>query len=1168
MWSDRLAEVWAAPRQAGAGAALTADIVITARHVVAGALDGGTVLARIVRPGVRVAEWVPMRIVAEDVDWDVALLQVEPGAAGDATATLWDPPSSPVPSVVRLGTSAEPGCETVGFPRSAVQRAPSGAPLPTVRQSEQAIGTLLPGGQGKTPVNPDRPLPSRWMPFDVTTAAPEAQAGWSGMSGAAVVLPDGRLVGVVVAAESGYQARRLYVVPLADVLDRSPRIAAQLGAAVEVRDAPLHRRLLTRISLEADGSPRLIGEIEGLATFGVKPADVPGEPPYLRYVERDADGELSAAFEDAAASHRVLLMVGGAASGKSRSLAEAVRARWPDRRLLDPVEGALPELAAVRCGPGVVWLDDVHRHAAGIAFRDALEALLADGAPVVATIRRAELDRLAPAGDVRDPAGEALTDPRLVRRVDWQVGWSETERARAAEAVAAGAARDALGRGVPLGVWAIAGPALLQRLRDAEHDDDWPANYWLVRTVLAWYRTGVLEPMPADLASELLAAVSGLDPPPDDDEFTQALDWATRPVIGDGRRTRQSLLQRSPAGALTVHDYVLDQDDVWGQIPTPVWEAVVRHLGDTDDKRLKVALVAFVSNMNEIAIRAVEPAAEAGNPYAMWLLGKVLEQHDPVAAQMWFERGASAGSVEAMVEFGVRLGVERADEARRWFERAAAAGSVEAMGNLAVLLWTTEQATAVSWLERAAEAGSVEAMDALGNVLADTDPARAREWWQRSASAGFTRSEFNLGVLAERTDGDLDAARQHYRRAAEAGYGNAAYNLGNLLWPSEPEAAVQWLERAAELGVTTANVKLAGILGDSNPAEARRLLQAAAVAGDGDAMLALAYNTYIGALPGDDSDVRRWLEQAVRAGVPDAQELYDELYAVDPGELRRRAADGDVQAMYNLGTLLADEDREAARAWLARAAQRGYILAMNNLASMLLPEHPEEARMWLERAAATGEPTAIHNLAWLAGEGDDAARRWLELAAEAGEPRSMYELGEVLVSQNRDLGLAWLRRAAEAGDTFAMNSLGIAFAGDDPEEAERWFRRGAEAGYDKAMFNLASMLGDDRPAEARRWHLAAAESGHTGAMLAMAMYSMEEARADQAVQLEDGGTDSLFDLQRRLRDPLFGGREWVERAARAGDERAAELLASARQPQSPGLQAIDLGDGRPGRWAT
>jgi hypothetical protein len=345
--------------------------------------------------------------------------------------------------------------------------------------------------------------------------------------------------------------------------------------------------------------------------------------------------------------------------------------------------------------------------------------------------------------------------------------------------------------------------------------------------------------------------------------------------------------------------------------------------------------------------------------------------------------------------------------------------------------------------------------------------------------------------IAERTDGDLDAARQHYRRVAVAGYGDAAHNLGNLLWPSEPEAAVQWLERAAELGVTTANLKLAGILGDSSPAEARRLLQAAAVAGDGDAVLALAYNTYIGVLPGEESDAHRWLEQAVRAGVPDAQELYDQLYA-DPGELRRRAADGDVQAMYNLGILLLDEDQEAALVWLARAAQLGHVLAMNNLASMLLPEHPEEARMWLERAAATGEPTAIHNLAWLAGEGDDGARRCLERAAEAGEPRAMYELGEMLFSQNRDPGLAWLRRAAEAGDTFAMNSLGIALASDDPEEAERWFRRGAEAGYDKAMFNLASMLVDDRPTEARRWHLAAAESGHTGAMLAMAMYSMEE----------------------------------------------------------------------------
>ena len=156
MWADRLAEVWAAPKHTGTGAVLAADLVVTARHVVAAALDGGAILARVVRPSVQLAGWIPMRALADDADWDIALLQVDPAPAGDAallaTTTEWEPPSSTVPAIVRLGVSAEPGCEAVGFPRSEIQRSPSGGPVPLVRQSEQATGTLLPAGHGKTPV--------------------------------------------------------------------------------------------------------------------------------------------------------------------------------------------------------------------------------------------------------------------------------------------------------------------------------------------------------------------------------------------------------------------------------------------------------------------------------------------------------------------------------------------------------------------------------------------------------------------------------------------------------------------------------------------------------------------------------------------------------------------------------------------------------------------------------------------------------------------------------------------------------------------------------------------------------------------------------------------------------------------------------------------------------
>ena len=149
-----------------------------------------------VRPGARTADWVPMTVLAEDADWDVALLGVSDGNAGaGGSGRRWLEPSSPSPVFVRLGTSAEHGCEAVGFPQAEVQQAPDGSPVTTVRQSEHAVGTLAPAGQAKAPVNPERPLPRRWIPFDVEGAAPGDKPGGVACRGPGWCLRTGGLPG-------------------------------------------------------------------------------------------------------------------------------------------------------------------------------------------------------------------------------------------------------------------------------------------------------------------------------------------------------------------------------------------------------------------------------------------------------------------------------------------------------------------------------------------------------------------------------------------------------------------------------------------------------------------------------------------------------------------------------------------------------------------------------------------------------------------------------------------------------------------------------------------------------------------------------------------------------------------------------------------------------------
>ena len=146
LWDDRLAEVWASPGFAGAGVVVGTTGVLTARHVVAEAIAApeGRVLARVVRPGLATGEWVPMRPAWEAAEWDVALLVV--GTAPE-DAQMWQAPASPAVVVAALGASAEPGCEAVGFPESAVQMG-GGEPSERVRGWSRWSALSCPPGRG------------------------------------------------------------------------------------------------------------------------------------------------------------------------------------------------------------------------------------------------------------------------------------------------------------------------------------------------------------------------------------------------------------------------------------------------------------------------------------------------------------------------------------------------------------------------------------------------------------------------------------------------------------------------------------------------------------------------------------------------------------------------------------------------------------------------------------------------------------------------------------------------------------------------------------------------------------------------------------------------------------------------------------------------------------
>ena len=1180
LWDDRLVEVWAQPGRAGTGVLVGETGVLTARHVVEGAIaaPGGRLLSRVVVPGGTVGEWVGMEVKWDDERWDVAVLAVDPDSP---KADTWPVPRSEPVVIVALGSRVEDGCEAVGFPQSEVQHAHGEADSsPGVRQTEQAWGMVMPAGQGKSPVNPDRPLlPGRWMPFDVINATPGTRDGWRGVSGAGVLTADGRLIGLVKAAEVEHQERRLYVVPLAAVIEKESGFVEALEEltgrrpVAQVRSAALWSDLLEEGCLGEDGLPAPIGVLDDLSVFGVKPASIAGEPPFLDYVPRDAEDELLEALDAAVESGRMLLVVGGSAAGKSRSLARALAARLADRRLVAPLERGLRDVvsAPVReLGQAVVWLDDVQRFK-DQSMAETLKRLRQARVVVVGTIRLAELKALTPGGELRDPIGEALADHRLVQQIDWRTKWSPEERARVADHVSSPRVLEAIARGVPLGAYCVSGPSLVARLESARRDEINPVPYALVRTVLDWYRTGITQPIPVQEARRLTAERLEPDDAGDSAMLDEALTWALTPETPPPRGTpAQTFLAVDGDRGLSVHDYVLDHDQIAhpGDIPNSVWQAALAVAGPGDG--FSIGLAAYEAGKPEIARAAMEPLAEFGDPSVMFTLGVFLKDIDPGAAREWYEKAAEAGDAGAMNNLGRLLEASDRQTARYWFEKAADAGYAGGMNNLGRLLMESDPQAARAWWEKAANAGQADAMFNLGLLLERSHPRAAGEWYEKAANAGHSGAMFNLGVLLQGSDeyaarywyekaanaghsgamfnlgvliqgSDEYAARYWYEKAANAGHSGAMFNLGVLIQGSDEYAARYWYEKAANAGQSGAMFNLGVLIQGSDPRAARYCYEKAANAGHTDAM----NNLGLLLVENDTETARQWWERAANAGQSGAMfNLGVLLRDTDPRAARQwwqKAGNaGHARAMFNVGVLLEDSDPDAARRWYEQAANAGHTDAMVNLGLLLEDSDPDAARRWYEQAANAGNIDAMNNLGVLLRDTDPrAARQWWEKAGNAGNIHAMFSLGLLLVENDTETARQWWEKAANAGHSDTMFNLGLLLVGNDTETARQWWEKAANAGHTRAMFNLGLLLRDSDEHAARYWYEKAANAGHIDAMVNLGLL-LEASDPDAARRWYEqaasaGNTHAMNNLALLLQDSNpEAARDWFEKAATAG----------------------------------
>jgi uncharacterized protein len=439
-----------------------------------------------------------------------------------------------------------------------------------------------------------------------------------------------------------------------------------------------------------------------------------------------------------------------------------------------------------------------------------------------------------------------------------------------------------------------------------------------------------------------------------------------------------------------------------------------------------------------------QAANRYGYPDAMSMVAEAYQsglgtRRDPEAAESWFRRAINAGSSRAAVEYG-RMLVARADD-------------------------PVAQQRGIRLLQKAAADMSPSGWAAIGKLhldeaFPDAEPARGIVYLQRARLAGEPSATAALGEAYLQGRGvqkDPEKAIALLEGAADAGQANAMLALGEVYYegdvlPQHPELAKQWLQKADAAGSEEARLLLGlGLLsGDipGNAAEGFHIVASFAQSRNAEAMVALGRAMEAGnTVPRDREAARRWFENAMKAGHPEAKA--------------------------ELAALLYDEGaRQQNLAQLEEAAELGHSAAMSRLGHAYLlgqgaPHNPVRGSIWLERAVDAGSASAAQTLgsAYLRGRHglnrDPAqARRLLEIAATAGNTAAQRDLGYALVNPDGSglqadprRGVQLLTQAAEKGDGRAMELLGRVYleggkgVPPQPETADVWLTRAAEKGF-------------------------------------------------------------------------------------------------------------------------
>ncbi|MDN3357643.1 hypothetical protein [Actinomadura sp. DC4] len=643
------------------------------------------------------------------------------------------------------------------------------------------------------------------------------------------------------------------------------------------------------------------------------------EPP--RYVSREHDRELREIVSANDGRPRLVLLVGRAATGKSRSAYEALRHCVPDWGLLAPA----PEDARNAVGvatENVVWLDQAQPHLTDAESARALLKLMTTregNILIVGTLWHDQWNRLrgGPAEGRADPYRDARRLLGMAVRVDVPDAFDEVEVARAHQEarldprlrVALAACRDS--RTVTQVL--AGGPEIVEHHKDAK-----PLPKAVLDAAIDARRLGVDGPLPASLLRSaafgyLNAKEKAAVEAKPDRRFEKALKYCREERGGLAALT---LVSADEGGAFELDGYLADQegDRRRGRlVPAEIWDAFTR-VGDTRDRRI-LAREAARRGLYRHAGRFAWPLAVKGDVASMYLLAEQYER------------------------------LTRADDADEWWRRAAEIGGSYG---------------AVRWARRLEEKGDTDAAE--GHWRKASEAGDAYALWQfadRLQLSGRVAEAEDLWEQAVRL-GDPFVIERYTDWLTRQGRAEVAEQLWREVSRTGRVLSAQWLGSA---------IALSGLLDDTDrKEEARRKIKHAADNGHPTAMRRLAMMLEA---DGDRDGSRDWLVRAADGGdvvaIRDLARRDQEDGRAEEAEnwFHRAATAGDTYSMWQLAEL-ADRDGRTAEAeqWLRRAGDRGDTHALAGLAERMerAGRSTEAERLWRD-AGGNGHPPALEHLA-------------------------------------------------------------------------------------------------------------------------------------------------------------------------------------------------------------